>query len=92
MKQIKIDFVLLMDKLRENGELRISPISREANSFFCPKCGSLISPENAESYTELDYEETKGAAIQCKQCKAGIELIWETDSSNSICKQFRKTK
>ena len=74
MKQAKIDFVLLMDKLKENGKIRISPISREANSFRCPKCGSLISPENPDSYTEIDYEGIRGLAIQCKQCKAGIEI------------------
>jgi hypothetical protein len=92
LKQIKIDFILKMDKLREDGKIMISPISREANSFLCPKCGNLISPENADSYTELAYGETKGAAIQCRQCKARIELIWETDLSNSICEQYRKTK
>src|SRR3972149_5189387 len=66
--------------------------SREANSFDCPKCGSLISPENPDSYSEFGYAEQTGALIQCKQCNARVRLLWQTESSLSICKQFRKPK
>ena len=92
MKQPIADFVIVMDELRKEGKVKISPISKEANSFDCPKCGSLLSPENPASYSESDYKERKGALIQCKRCKARIKLLWQTDHSRSICKQFKKSK
>lgn len=92
MKQPKVDFVIVMDELRKEGKIKISPISREANSFDCPKCGNLLSPENPDSYSEVGYEEHKGAIIECERCKTRIELLWQTDPSRSICKQFKKFK
>ena len=92
MKQPLVEFVIVIDELRKGGKIKTSPISREANSFDCPKCGNLISPENPNSYSELGYEEHKGALIQCKRCKTRIKLLWQTDSSRSICKQFKKSK
>ncbi|MCJ7561351.1 hypothetical protein MUO79_12170 [Candidatus Bathyarchaeota archaeon] len=92
MKKPTVDFVLVIDELKEEGKIKISPISREANSFDCPKCGNLISPENPDSYSEFGYQEHTGALIQCNRCKARIRLLWQTDSSLSICKQFRKQK
>lgn len=92
MKQPVVDFVIDIDELRKKDKIRISPISREANSFDCPKCGSLISPENPDSYSEFGYAEQTGALIQCKQCKARVRLLWQTDASLSICKLFRKPK
>jgi transcription elongation factor Elf1 len=92
MRQPEVNFVIDIDELRKKDKIRISPISREANSFDCPKCGSLISPENPDSYSELGYAEQTGALIQCKQCKARVRLLWQTDASLSICKLFRKPK
>ena len=92
MRHPVVDFVIDIDELRKKDKIRISPISREANSFDCPKCGSLISPENPDSYSELGYAEQTGALIQCKQCKARVRLLWQTDASLSICKLFRKPK
>ena len=92
MKQPVVDFVIDIDELRKKDKIRLSPISREANSFDCPKCGSLLSPENPDSYSEFGYAEQTGALIQCKQCKARVRLLWQTESSLSICKQFRKPK
>jgi hypothetical protein len=92
MKQPTVEFVIDIDKLKEEGKIKISPISREANSFDCPKCGNLISPDNPESYSEFGYEEDKGALIQCKRCKTGIKLLWQTEPSRSICRQFKKSK
>jgi transcription elongation factor Elf1 len=92
MKQHVVDFVIVIDELREEGKIKISPISREANSFDCPRCGSLLSPDNPNSYSEFGYDEHKGALIECKSCKAKIRLLWQTDSSHSICKQFKKPK
>jgi transcription elongation factor Elf1 len=92
VKQPKVDFVIVMDELRKKGKVRVSPISREANSFDCPKCGNLLSPENPASYSEIEYEKQKGALIECKRCKTRIELLWQTASSSSICRQFKKSK
>jgi len=92
MRQPVVDFVIDIDELRKKDKIRISPISREANSFDCPKCGSLISPENPDSYSEFGYAEQTGALIQCKQCNARVRLLWQTESSLSICKLFRKPK
>ena len=92
MRQPVVNFVIDIDELRKKDKIRISPISREANSFDCPKCGSLISPENPDSYSELGYAEQTGALIQCKQCNARVRLLWQTDASLSICKLFRKPK
>jgi transcription elongation factor Elf1 len=92
LKQPKVDFVIVMDELRKEAKIKVSPISREANSFDCPKCGNLLSPDNPNSYSESGYEERKGALIQCKRCKARIKLLWQTDRSRSICKQFKKSK
>jgi transcription elongation factor Elf1 len=92
MRQPVVNFVIDIGELRKKDKIRISPISREANSFDCPKCGSLISPENPDSYSELGYAEQTGALIQCKQCKARVRLLWQTDASLSICKLFRKPK
>jgi transcription elongation factor Elf1 len=87
-----VDFVIVIDDLRKEGKIKISPISREANSFDCPKCGSLLSPENPDSYSEFGDEEHEGALIQCKRCNARIKLLWRTDPSPSICKLFKKPK
>ena len=92
MKQPAADFAIVIDNLKKEGKIKISPISREANSFDCPKCGSLLSPDNPNSYSEFGYEEDKGALIQCKRCKTRIKLLWQTDPSRSICKQFKKPK
>ena len=92
MKQPIVDFVIVIDELRKEGKIKISPISREANSFDCPKCGNLLSPENPDSYSESGYEEGKGALIQCKRCKSRIRLLWQTNDSRSICRQFKKSK
>jgi aspartate carbamoyltransferase regulatory subunit len=92
MKQPVVDFVIVIDELKTEGKIKISPISREANSFDCPKCGSLISPDNPDSYSEFGYEERKGALIQCKRCKTRVKWLWQTDTSHSICKQFKKPK
>jgi transcription elongation factor Elf1 len=92
MKQSVVDFVIVIDELRKEGKIKISPISREANSFDCPKCGNLLSPDNPDSYSELGFEEHKGALIQCKRCKTRINLLWQTDPSRAICKLFRKPK
>jgi hypothetical protein len=92
MKQPVVDFVIVIDELRKEGKIKISPISREANSFDCPKCGNLLSPDNPDSYSEFGYEEHKGALIQCKRCKTRIKLLWQTDPSLSICKLFKKPK
>ena len=92
MKQPVADFVIVLDELKTEGKIKISPISREANSFDCPRCGSLLSPDNPDSYAEFGYEEHKGALIQCKRCKAKIQLLWQTNLSRSICKQFKKSK
>ena len=92
MKQPVVDFVIVIDKLRKEGTMKISPISREANSFDCPKCGNLLSPDNPDSYSEFGYEEHKGALIQCKRCNARIKLLWQNDHSRSICKPFKKPK
>jgi transcription elongation factor Elf1 len=92
MKQRVAEFVIVIDELKEEDKIKTSPISREANSFDCPKCGNLLSPDNPDSYSEFDYEENKGALIQCKRCKTRIKLLWQTDSSRSICKQFQKSK
>src|SRR3989304_550451 len=72
MKKPSADFVLVLDDLKKEGKLKISPISREANSFECPKCGSLISPENPESYSEFGNEENAFALVQCKRCNAKL--------------------
>jgi hypothetical protein len=90
MKQL--EFVIIIDELRNEGKIKTSPISREANSFDCPKCGHLLSPDNPNGYSELGYEEHKGALIQGKRCKTRIKLLWQTDPSRSICKQFKKSK
>ena len=97
MKKPRADFVVIMDELRKEGKIKISPISKEANSFECPKCGNLLSPENPDSYSESEYKERKGkerkgALIQCKRCKTRIELLWQTDQFHLICKQFKKSK
>ena len=92
MKQPAADFVIDIDKFKEEGKIKTSPISREANSFDCPKCGSLLSPDNPNSYSEFGYDEQKGALIQCKRCKTRIKLHWQTDPSRSICEQFKKPK
>ena len=91
MKQTA-DFVIVIDELRTRGKIKASPVSREANSFECPKCGNLNSPENPKSYLELGFEKFKGALIQCKRCKTKIQLVWQTDLSRSICEQFKKSK
>ena len=90
MKKPSADFVLVLDDLKKEGKLKISPISREANSFECPKCGSLISPENPESYSEFGNEENAFALVQCKRCNAKLKLLTQTDFSLSICRQFGK--
>jgi hypothetical protein len=92
MKQPVVDFVIVIDELKAEGKIKISPISREANSFDCPKCGSLLSPDNPDSYSEFGYDEHKGALIQCKRCKTKIRLLWQTDPSRLICKLFKKPK
>jgi RNase P subunit RPR2 len=92
MKQPVVDFVIVIDELKAEDKIKISPISREANSFDCPKCGSLLSPDNPDSYSEFGYDENKGALIQCKRCKTKIRLLWQTDPSRSICKLFKKPK
>jgi transcription elongation factor Elf1 len=92
MKQYATEFTILIDKLKEEGKIKTSPISRDANSFDCPKCGNLLSPDNPNSYSEFGYDEHKGAVIQCKRCRTRIKLLWQTDSSRSICKQFEKPK
>ena len=92
MKQPSVEFVIVIDELKEEGKIKTSPISREANSFDCPKCGTLLSPDNPDSYFEFGYEEDKGALIQCKRCKTRIRLLWQTDPSRSICRQFKKSK
>jgi hypothetical protein len=92
MKQPLTEFVIDVDELKEEGKIKISPISREANSFDCPKWGSLLSPDNPNSYSEFGYDEHKGALIQCKRCKSRIKLLWQTDPSRSICEQFKKSK
>jgi hypothetical protein len=92
MKQPSAEFVIDIDKLKEEGKMKISPISREANSFDCPKCGNLISPDNPNSYSEFGYDEDKGALIQCKLCKTRMKLLWQTEPSRSICGQFKKSK
>lgn len=90
MKQPVVDFVIVMDELRKEGKIKISPISREANSFDCPKCGSLLSPDNPDSYSAFRYEEHKSTLIQCKRCKAKKRVLWQTDFSRSMCKLFKK--
>ena len=90
MQKAKADFVLVMDDLLRDGRVRLSPVSREANSFDCPKCGVLISPEIPGSYHELGYEENKGVLVKCKRCGATTQLLWTHDSSGAVCKQFRK--
>jgi hypothetical protein len=80
----------MLDDMRNEGKIRVSPISREANSFDCPKCGQLISPENPDSYSELGYKE-HDALIKCKRCNTKIKLVWQSEPSLSICKQFKKT-
>ena len=50
MKQSVVDFVIVIDDLRKEGRIKISPISREANSFDCPKCVNLLSPENPDNF------------------------------------------
>jgi len=92
VKQTVVDFVIVIDELKKEGKIRISPISREANSFDCPECGNLLSPDNPDSYSEFGYEEHEGALIQCKRCKTRIKLLWQTDPSRSICKLFKKPK
>jgi transcription elongation factor Elf1 len=92
MKRPKVDFVIVIDELKKEGKIKTSPISRQANSFECPKCRNLLSPENPDSYTDFGYEEINGALIQCKHCKARIEVLWQTEPSGSICKQFKKPK
>jgi transcription elongation factor Elf1 len=92
MKQPIVDFVIAIDELKKEGKIKTSPISREANSFDCPKCGNLLSPDNPDSYSEFGYEEGKGALIQCKRCKARMKLLWQSDPSLSICKLFKKPK
>jgi len=92
VKQPKVDFVIVMDELRKGGKVRISPISREANSFDCPKCGNLLSPENPDSYSVIGYDDHKSVLMQCKRCKTQIELVWHTASSSTICRQFKKSK
>jgi DNA-directed RNA polymerase subunit RPC12/RpoP len=92
MKKPSADFVLVLDDLKKEGNLKISPISREANSFNCPKCGSFIFPENPESYSEFGYEENAYALVKCKRCKAKIKLLMQTDFSLSICRQYKKPK
>ena len=87
MKKPTVDFVIVVDELKEEGKIKISPISREANSFDCPKCGNLISPENPDSYSEFGYQEHTGALIQCNRCKARIsysgKLILLSQSASS---------
>jgi RNase P subunit RPR2 len=92
MKQPKADSTIVIEELRKEGKIKISPISREANSFDCPKCGNLLSPENPASYLDLGYEEQTGVLIQCKRCKTRIRLLWQTASSGLICQQFKKPK
>jgi len=86
------DFVVVIEDLKKEGGIKISPISKEANSFDCPKCGLLISPENPDSYSEIEYDENKGVLIQCKRCTAKIRVHGQTPPSNSICRQFRKAQ
>jgi hypothetical protein len=90
LKQPGVDFEIVIDELKKEGKIKISPISKEGNLFDCPKCGGLLSPDNPDSYSEFGYDEHTGALIQCKRCKAKIRLLWETDPSSSICKLFRK--
>jgi len=59
MKQPVVDFVIVIDELKTEGKSKISPISREANSFDCPKCGSLISPDNPDTTPSLDTKNVK---------------------------------
>ena len=92
MKKVKADFVLRLDDLEREGKIRISPISKLANSFSCPKCGALISPENPERYVELKYDNSLGTLLRCKRCQARIELIWKTDVSKAFCENFRRKK
>jgi transcription elongation factor Elf1 len=91
MRRSGKDFVLVIDELKREGKVKISPISKQANSFECPKCGNLISPENPDSHSELEYKENTGALVRCKKCGARIELLWQTDLARSICEKFRKT-
>ena len=92
MKQYAAEFTILVDKLKEEGKIKASPISRDANSFDCPKCGNLLSPDNPNSYSEFDYDEHEGAVIQCKRCRTRIRLLWQTDFSRSMCRQFKKPR
>jgi RNase P subunit RPR2 len=92
MKRPTVNYVIVMEELRKEGKIQISPISKEANSFDCPKCGNLLSPENPNSYSELDHEDDKGALIQCRLCKTNMKLLWQSDPFRSICKQFNNSK
>jgi len=92
MKQPTVNFVIVIDELRRDGKIKASLVSREANSFDCPKCGILLSPDNPNSYSEFGYEKLKGALIQCKRCRTRIQLLWQTDPSRSVCEQFKKSK
>jgi transcription elongation factor Elf1 len=89
MKKNATDFVLTIDELRKEGKLKISPISRIENSFNCPKCGNLISPENSDSYLRLGDKKSDEVLIRCKRCGARIKVLWKTDLSLSVCKQFK---
>src|SRR4030067_149742 len=90
MKQPVVEYVIVIDKRKEEGKIKTSPISREANSFDCPKCGNLLSPDNPNSYSEFGYEEDKGALIQCKRCKTRMKLLWQTDPSRSILSSLER--
>ena len=92
MKHPAADFVIMIDELKAEGKIKVSPISREANSFDCPKCGSLLSPDNPDSYYEFGYDKSEGALIQCRRCKTKIRLTLQIASSRSICELFRNPK
>ncbi len=80
MRQPVVDFVIDIDELRKKDKIRISPISREANSFDCPKCGIKISPDDRteKRYRILEAamkgDELAGITLRCNRCESQIQL------------------
>ena len=56
MKQPIVDFVLVIDELRKEGKIKISPISREANSFDCPKARALSLGKRQQHSYDLEMD------------------------------------
>jgi hypothetical protein len=80
-----------IDKLKEEGKVKISPFHEKPTHLIAQSVGIFFT-DNQNSYSEFGYEEDKGALIQCKRCKTRMKLLWKTEPSRSICRQFKNPR